>query len=192
MNLLRELVLASQSPRRLELLRGAGLRPRVITPAGVEERHDAALPPEELVLFNARLKSAAVAALHPAALVLGADTLVYLDSDPLGKPESLQEARHMLSRLSGRVHTVCTGVCLSLAEESLQEEFAVRTLVRFRTLTPQQIDDYLQRVHALDKAGGYAAQECGEMIIESMEGSFSNVVGLPMEETLRRLERWRA
>ena len=162
----------------------------VATADEVEEAHDASLPPAALTEHNARLKAEAVAARRAGSLVLGADTLVYLDGDPLGKPASQAEAAAMLRRLAGRTHTVCTGVCLAGPGAGEVECFHDLTLVTFRPLTEPMISDYLARVHVLDKAGAYAAQECGELIIERMDGSWSNVVGLPLEALEPRLARW--
>lgn len=162
----------------------------VVTADEVEEAHDASLSPAVLTEHNARLKAGAVAARHPGALVLGADTLVYLNGDPLGKPASEDEAAAMLRRLSGRTHTVCTGVCLAGPGSGEPDCFHDLTLVTFRPLTEEIISEYLRRVHVLDKAGAYAAQEHGELIIERMDGSWSNVVGLPVEALTPHLARW--
>jgi len=184
------LILASGSPRRSELLRGLVTPFRVVVADDVEEAHDARLAPSALTEHNARLKSAAVAARHPDALVLGADTLVYIDDEPLGKPATQEEAAAMLRRLSGRTHTVCTGVCLGGPGEGEIECFHDLTHVTFRALSEAVISGYLSKVHVLDKAGAYAAQEHGDIIIEKMDGSWSNVVGLPMEVLESRLARW--
>lgn len=184
------LVLASASPRRRELLAEGGFDFSVATADEVTEAHDASLTPEALTQHNARLKAQAVAAGHPGALVLGADTLVYLDAEPLGKPADLDEAASMLRRLSGRTHAVCTGVCVCGPGAGEMFLFHEVTEVAFRELTPEIIADYLAKVPVLDKAGAYAAQEHGEMIITAMRGSWSNVVGLPMEKLRLALARW--
>ncbi len=182
----RRLVLASASPRRQELLRTAGYSFDVVVPE-VEEAHDASLSCDTLTMENAKLKAVAGLSLAPDALVIGADTLVYLDDQPLGKPRDLSEARTMLRLLSGRSHHVCTGVALASAEQL--QTFAVVTQVQFRKLTEEQITEYLELVHVLDKAGAYAAQEHGEKIISHIHGSLTNVIGLPMEELHRRINR---
>ncbi len=184
----RPLVLASASPRRTSLLNEAGLAHRVVPADGVEEAHDASLSPAELTEANARLKAAAVSRMHPEALVIGADTLVYLDDEPLGKPADLEEARVMLGRLSGRAHVVCTGVCLAGGGGGEIRTFHVLTQVVFKPLTQEGIAAYLSLVNPLDKAGSYGAQEQGEMIIERIDGSWSNVVGLPMEKLVEMLQ----
>ncbi len=190
MRLTVALILASASPRRLELLRSLTPEFTVVTADGVEEAHETGLAPAALTGHNARLKAEAVASRHPGCLVLGADTLVYLDGEPLGKPADLAEAAAMLRRLSGRTHTVCTGVCLAGPGAGELDCFHALTLVTFRPLTEAAIADYLNRVPVLDKAGAYAAQEWGELIIDRMEGSWSNVVGLPLEALEQHLSRW--
>ncbi len=182
------LVLASSSPRRVQLLREAGHVFEVVVPE-VEEAHDPTLTCEALTMENARRKAAAGALLRPEALVIGADTLVYIDQHPLGKPKDEAEARDMLRRLSGRRHQVCTGVALASEAGARMETFAVITDVTFKPLDEAAISTYLGLVHVLDKAGGYAAQEHGELIVQAMEGSLSNVIGLPMEALAQRLEQ---
>ncbi|MFZ9931929.1 MAG: Maf family protein [Chthoniobacterales bacterium] len=183
-------MLASRSPRRRELLLAAGLAEVTVEPSTAGESNDASAGLPALVLANARVKATDVAARHPGSVVLGADTLVWLEGRPLGKPVDLAAARAMLSRLSGRVHEVCTGVSLVRLEPRLQIEFHETTRVRFRNLDEQLIGAYLSKVDVLDKAGAYALQEHGEMIVESVEGSRSNVVGLPVERTLAALRRF--
>jgi septum formation protein len=189
MNSARPLILASSSPRRVELMKEAGFRFEVIVP-GVEEVHDEALSCEDLTVANARLKAREVARLRPDALVIGADTLVYLDEVPITKPRDLEEAAGMLRRLGGRTHQVCTGVALVWNGGAEERVFHVISDVTFKPLTEAVIRDYHSRIQPLDKAGGYAVQEESAMIIEQVDGSWSNVKGLPMErlnEELRAL-----
>ena len=188
------LVLASRSPRRRELLVAAGAKDVKVAASEAEESSDASRGLAPLVLDNARAKAVDIAAQFPQSIVLGADTLVWLDGAPLGKPSDLAEARHMLARLAGRVHEVCTGVHLVRLDPHLQIEFHETTRVRFRPLDEAAIGGYLAKVDVLDKAGAYALQEHGDLIIESVEGSRSNVVGLPVERTLAALRRfaWQA
>ncbi len=181
-----ELILASQSPRRVDLLMEAGYAFRGI-PADVDEAMDPHLAPPELTCANALLKAQHVAEMHPEALVLGADTLVYVDDEPLGKPADREEAVRMVSRLAGRTHQVCTGVALVGRVRGIEETFHVITEVTFRPLTEEAVRDYLTKIDPLDKAGGYAAQEHGNLVIAQVEGSWTNVVGLPMEATAERL-----
>jgi septum formation protein len=180
------LVLASSSPRRRELLRSAGLD-FATEPSSGPEIHDPSLGMAALVTANARSKALEVAARFPGSVVIGADTLVWLDGNALGKPSDLDEARRMLQGLAGRVHEVVTGVHLVRMEPRQQVEFHEVTRVRFRPFGRETIEAYLSAVEVMDKAGAYALQEQGEMIVEAVEGSRSNVVGLPVERTLAAL-----
>lgn len=181
----RPLVLASASPRRLSLLREAGFDFEVVLPQ-VDEAHDASLTPEQLTVENARRKALAGSLIKPGALVLGADTLVYVDGDPLAKPADMTEALEMVRRLSGRSHEVCTGVVLA-CDGRVERKLHVITHVTFKRLDDDLIRDYHARVNPLDKAGAYGIQECTEMLLERMEGSFTNVVGLPVDEVTAAL-----
>ncbi len=181
------LVLASASPRRRELLEEAGfVFEVVVSPA--EEEHDADIPLAELCERNAEAKAAAVAEMRPDAVVLGADTLVWIDGDPLGKPRDMAEARAMLRKLSGRTHAVCTGVCV--IGTGRRERFHELTEVVFRDLDEETIDRYFRQVDPLDKAGAYAVQEHGAMIVAEVRGDFSNVVGLPVARVVEVLGGW--
>ena len=180
-----KLILASESPRRRELLAAAGLDFEVI-PSTAKELHDVSVPLHMLCERNAELKSLAVAENYYDAVVIGADTLVYVDQTPLGKPQSRSEARETLQRLSGRTHQVCTGVCIAYCGTTCT--FHTITEVVFKQLTDQVIDDYMAKVNVMDKAGSYAVQEHGEMIIEEVKGDYGNVVGLPVNQLLAKLE----
>jgi septum formation protein len=182
----KRLVLASQSPRRVELMREAGYAFEVVTPA-VEEAHDATLSPAELTIENARRKAVAGAAERRDAVVIGADTLVYVDGVPLGKPSDLGEALEMMRQLSGRSHHVCTGVYLAWNGGAEGQGFHVITDVTFKPLTDEVIRAYHARVDPLDKAGAYGIQEASEMILDHYDGSWTNVMGLPMERLKEEL-----
>lgn len=171
-------ILASGSPRRRELLAAAGLEFEVI-PSPAEELHDASYGMARLCEENARLKAMAVAVNHRGCVVIGADTLVFLDGEPLGKPKDLEEARGMLRRLAGRRHEVCTGVCVAGPGDEVSCFHEV-TGVYFRELDDASISDYLSKTQPLDKAGSYGIQDHGEMIVEKIEGAFDNVMGLPV------------
>lgn len=175
------LILASASPRRKELLASLGVAFEII-PAEVTEHeaHDA--DPREMVRHNAALKAAWVAARHPDATVIGADTTVFIDGTVLNKPSDAAEARAMLRRLSGRTHTVFTGLAVCRQRDGLKLERGVASEVTFKTLDDTVIDEYLRRVHPFDKAGGYAIQEHGDLIVAGYTGSRTNIVGLPVEE----------
>jgi septum formation protein len=182
-------VLASASPRRAELLRQLVPRFRII-PGQAEEIHADFLTPHETCQLNAYRKARAVSRAHPAALVLGADTMVCLGRELFGKPRNLRHAEQMLARLAGRTHEVVTGVCLLHRRENRRQLFAVSTRVTFRPLQPGEIRSYLAKIDPLDKAGAYALQEHGAMIVEEIAGSYSNVVGLPLERLRQELEQW--
>jgi septum formation protein len=182
----RALILASQSPRRVELMREAGFEFEMVVPE-VKEAHDATISPEALTVENARLKAVAVAQMKPEALVIGADTLVYLDGEPLGKPKDHAEALQMLRRLSGRAHEVCTGVYLAWSGGNKGKGFHVISNVIFNDLSDEVISAYHAQVNPLDKAGAYGIQECSEMILSGYEGSWTNVMGLPMERLAEEL-----
>jgi septum formation protein len=175
-----QLILASASPRRASLLIEAGYRPHIARPA-IEELNSSFLTPRELVLLNSHRKAVAVSKDNPDALVLAADTVVVLEGQIFGKPRDRAEARSMLQRLAGKTHEVVTGVCLICARERKVRTFAEVSDVTFRHLSLDAIDRYMDRIDPLDKAGAYAAQTSPELIVERVEGSFSNVVGLPME-----------
>jgi len=182
-------LLASGSPRRRQLLSEI-LSSFEVSPSDATEIHDDTLPPRQLCEINARRKALAVASKHGEKLVLGADTLVFLDGRPLGKPVDLDAAREMLSMLSGRTHEVVTGICLAQLEARKIQCFAVASHVRFRSLKPEDIETYLALVDVLDKAGAYAIQEHGHLIIERFEGSLTNIIGLPVDEVREALSVW--
>ncbi len=184
------LFLASRSPRRRELLTAAGYQFEVC-PAPATESVSAQLTAAELVRLNARRKARAGASRLPPtaapAVILGADTLVSLGDAVLGKPGDLAEAFGMLSRLAGRTHEVFTGMCLLPSGNVPAREWVERTAVTFRARDADGIRAYRGRIDPLDKAGAYAAQEHGADIIAAMEGSWSNVLGLPVESLAREL-----
>ncbi len=181
-----KIILASSSPRRRELLEKAGLEFLVVS-SPAEEVHDAALGMAGLCETNARLKACAVSGDHLDAVVIGADTLVFIDGEPLGKPKSMEEAKTMLKKLSGRTHQVCTGVCLIGPGEHAVCLHEVTDVV-FRELDESCIDDYLAKTQPLDKAGAYGIQDHGEMIVERIDGSYENVMGLPVDAVLCALK----
>ena len=172
-------ILASQSPRRRELLGQMGFTDFIIRPAQGEEKVDPNLSPDKLVEELSRQKCAEVAAMSSADdLVIAADTVVAIDGTVLGKPRSEQDAYAMLSRLSGRHHTVYTGVTLRRGEQSLTAHEATR--VHFRPLTPAEIEAYVSTGEPMDKAGSYGIQGYGSMLVEGISGDYFNVVGLPV------------
>ena len=180
------LLLASNSPRRRELLLEAGFDFEIFVPS-VAERFEVDLTLRELTALNAIRKAMATARLRPKNIVLAADTLVTIDDHVLGKPKNKDDAVAMLQRLSGRAHEVCTSVFICHLEKMNSTSFYELSRVRFQRLTRNKIDNYLTRVDPLDKAGAYAAQGFGSEIIAKIDGSYTNVVGLPMEETIAAL-----
>jgi septum formation protein len=186
---LPSIILASNSPRRAELLRQSGVEFRVV-PSDAPELHHDQMTARELSQVNAYRKARAVAKRFPDNLVLGADTVVSLESSLFGKPATLEQAYEMLERLQGRTHQVVTGLCLLHLRSHRQRVFAESTAVTFRTLDAVKIRRYLTQVNPLDKAGAYAIQENGDQIIERISGSHSNVVGLPMERLSEELRSW--
>lgn len=185
------LILASTSPRRAELLRQLNLNFQIIPGDAMEMAHDH-LSPWELCQLNAHRKARSVAKKIPDSLVLGADTLVFLNDEIMGKPADIADARRMLTRLQGRTHQVVTGISLIHLRAHRERILAVSTDVTFRPLTAGQIDDYLAKVNPLDKAGAYGIQEHGELIVSEISGSYSNVVGLPVEQLREELKAWKA
>jgi septum formation protein len=180
------LVLASASPRRRELLGQLGLSFEV-SAADIDETPHPGEPAQAYVLRLAREKARAVATRHPGAWVLAADTTVALGDELMGKPRDAAEAREMLGRLSGRTHEVHTGV--ALAGPSGEHSTVVRTRVTFRPLSPGEIAWYAGTGEPLDKAGSYAVQGKGGFLVAAVEGSPTNVIGLPLGETLELLAR---
>ena len=153
----------------------------VTSPA--EEIHDSTMKSSHLCEHNATLKATAVAVARPDATVIGSDTLVFIDDLALGKPVNLEEARMMLRRLSARTHQVCTGVCV-IHPNGKKEVFHEVTEVTFRALDDHLIESYFALVNPLDKAGAYGIQEHGDVIISEIQGSYDNVMGLPVKQVL--------
>jgi septum formation protein len=183
------LILASASPRRVELLRQLSLDFKVV-PGDVPEIHHDQLTAREVSQINAYRKARCVAKKFPDVLVLAADTLVCLDNVLFGKPATLEVAYQMLERLQGRTHQVVTGICLLHLRNHRQAVFVESTAVTFHPLDDVKIRRYLNRVNPLDKAGAYAIQEEGDLIVEQIAGSYTNVIGLPLERLAAELEAW--
>jgi septum formation protein len=183
------LVLASSSPRRAALLSEVGFEFEIISPR-VTEKFDAAVTLRELTLWNAIRKGMSVAQTRPDAVVLAADTLIALQNQIIGKPVDLRDAAQMLRRLSGRTHEVCSAVLIYHQTSGRSAVFHDISRVRFHRLNGAIIKEYIAKVDPLDKAGGYAAQGGGAEIIAAVEGSFTNVVGLPIEKTIAALAKF--
>ena len=183
------LLLASSSPRRQELLHAAGFEFRVTAPS-VTEKTDPHLTAREVTAWNAMRKGLIIARAHPGEIVLAADTVVVLGPEIIGKPNDIDDAMRILGRLSGRSHHVCSSVFVAHLSAARVKMFCEISEVRFRKLNERQIRDYLRKIDPLDKAGAYAAQGYGAEIINWIEGSYSNVVGLPMEKTAAILKQF--
>ena len=181
-----QLILASQSPRRQELLRRIGVTNFTVLATDCDESYDPRWSPEELVSrLSARKAAAAARAAGPDALVIAADTMVFLDDRRLGKPADEADAFGMLSALSGREHTVRTGVTVRRGEVVRTEVEA--TAVRFRGLTAEEIRRYIATGEPMDKAGAYGIQERGALLVEGIRGDYFNVMGLPVLRLARML-----
>ena len=166
------------------MLRWRGYQFEVIAPGSAEEVLES---PEETVSANARRKAAAVATLRPEAVVIGVDTEVYFDGKVIGKPVDLPDAVRMLSRLNGRIHQVFSGVCLMWDGGAQERAFVEQTRVHFHRRNELEMRAYLRRIQPLDKAGAYSAQDDSGVMIARVEGSFTNVIGLPMEKLEQEL-----
>jgi len=182
------LILASKSPRRRYLLKQAGVAFTVI-PSSFDESAIPETIPDDFVRILAQSKAGAVSEQYPDSWVIGADTIVVIDDTILGKPVSKADARAMLNTLSGRVHRVLTGFALCRLAANRRYAEVVSTDVRFKALTPDEIEWYVHTSEPFDKAGAYAAQGLGAFMIKHIHGSYSNVVGLPVCEVVECLVR---
>ncbi|MGH9422526.1 MAG: Maf family protein [Thermoanaerobaculia bacterium] len=182
------IILASQSPRRRELLASIGLAFEVM-PSAIPEVHQAGESPEEYVARLSRDKAAAIAARHHDAWIIAADTTVLLGEELLEKPADANDAKRMLSAISGKTHIVYTGVTLQNAESGWHDTRVAETEVRMLPLAPADIAWYVSTGEPLDKAGAYAAQGIGGIFIDSIHGSYTNVVGLPLALLFQMLRR---
>ncbi len=178
-------ILASSSPRRKQLLEEAGLAFEVMA-SPAEEIYDLALGMAGLCEENGRLKATAVAKKFPEARVIGADTLVFFRDQVFKKPKDFAEATRTLRFLSGKVHQVCTGVCIAGPDRRI-ELFHEITDVQFRVLSDKEIADYIEREQPYDKAGSYGIQDSGGEIVERIAGAYDNVMGLPVAKVLEAL-----
>ena len=183
-------ILASGSPRRRELLRQLGFSFTVI-PSRLEETNQRGMEPRGHATYYAKEKAKEVAQRYPEQWVLAADTIVVVAEEIFGKPVNVTEATAMLSRLSGRSHHVITGVCLLHAQCGVEESQAVETEVFMRRLDTADIEGYIATGEPMDKAGAYGIQGIGGCLVQRIEGSYSNVVGLPLCETVELLRRHR-
>ena len=178
------IILASRSPRRQELIRNITEDYEVIV-SPVEEILPEGISPDMAPVYLSALKARAVAAAHPQNTVVGADTVVVLDGEVLGKPRDRADAADMLKKLSGRVHTVITGCCL--VKDGREHSFAEHTQVAFYPLTEREIEEYIATGEPFDKAGAYGIQGKGMLFVKGIEGDYFNVMGLPVGRLNREL-----
>lgn len=182
------IILASNSPRRKELLGGLGIDYEVKVLPGIDESYPDSLKGEEIPVYIASEKAAAYrAVMQEDDLIITADTIVYLDGEVLGKPRDAADAARMLHLLSGKTHQVITGVCITT--QAFQKSFAAVTEVTFDTLSEEEIDYYVSKYAPMDKAGSYGIQEwIGFIGVTGMKGSYFNVMGLPVQRLYRELK----
>lgn len=184
------IILGSNSPRRRELLAGLDLDFEVKVIPGLEEHYPATLQPEEIPVFLAKQKAEAyIPTLPEKTLLITADTIVWNRNEVIGKPKNREDAIQMLQSLSGHEHHVVTGVCLTTTEK--QKAFSVISAVKFATLTDEEIGYYVDKYQPFDKAGAYGIQEwIGYVGVESINGSFYNVMGLPVQRLYQELKKF--
>ena len=183
------IILASTSLRRKELLQQIGVKFEIV-PSQASEDIEKELSPREAVHVLAQRKADAIASVRPEALVIAADTVISLDDEILGKPGSYQRAKEMLARLSGRTHQVVSGVAMVCLLRNIHDIFDVTTDVTFGVLSNDLIEKYVKTGEPLDKAGAYAIQGGGSILVQSIKGSYCNVVGFPIFEIAEALSRY--
>lgn len=179
------LILASKSPRRIELLKLAGFSYEII-PAVSEEKTDPSVTPCETVVSLACQKATEISAAHPEDTVIGADTIVVYDGEIMGKPVDSDDAFRMLKNLSGNIHSVYTGVCIIKGER--RYAFYEETKVEFYPLSDEEIKEYIATGEPMDKAGAYGIQEKGSLLVKRIDGDYFNVVGLPLSRLVREFK----
>jgi len=185
------LILASSSPRRKELLERLGIEFQVI-PSLVDEVHHDGESPEDFALRVSMEKALAVASgLNSDSVVIGADTIVLVEGEILGKPRDAEDARSMLEKISGREHGVITGFSVVKPKDQILHREYVESRVKIKTLAPWEIEGYIKTREPMDKAGAYGAQGVGAFMIEQIRGSYTNVVGLPLSQLVDVLTRLR-
>ena len=184
-----DIILASGSPRRFEILQNAGLTFQVLT-SQAEEDNTIQLDPAELTVYHAKNKGREIAAQHPDALVISADTIVVCEDEIMGKPFNEEDAYRMLRTLSGKTHQVITGFGVRLEKYGKSVYDAVQTDVTFRTLAEEEILAYIDTAEPFDKAGAYAIQGQGSILIEKINGCFFNVVGFPLSRFYIMLDKF--
>ncbi len=190
-DIMPKIILASASPRRKELLEKTGV-PFIVEVSDYEEDMNLKLKPLELAKELSMGKAEAVVKKHEGeeAVIIGADTFVVLNDKILGKPHTPEKAKEMIKEMSGRVHSVITGFTIIDAKSGKKISKAVESKVYFRRLTGKEIEDYVSTGEPLDKAGAYAIQEAGSVLIEKIEGDYTNIVGLPLPSLIEELKNF--
>lgn len=178
---MKKLILASTSLRRKELLAEAGFQFEVI-PSDYEEDMTLSMSPKELVVYLGKEKARAVAEKNRDAVVIGADTFIVFKNQVLGKPHTPEKAKETLRRLSGNKHVVMTGFSIMCKDKTQEESRAIETEVYFKQLTDKEIDDYISTGEPLDRAGAYAIQGLGKVLVDKIEGDYTNIVGFPIQD----------
>jgi septum formation protein len=186
---LKKLILASASPRRRDLLARLGIE-FIIDPACISERIDPNIKPYDTVKNVSYQKAAAIVSKYRDAVIIAADTVIVVEDNTIGKPSDMVRARDMLSMLNGRFHTVITGLTLIDADTGKTVSKVVETRVHLRKLTDTEIESYIAMENPLDKAGGYAIQGLGGVLIDRIEGDYYNVVGLPLAALVEGLKQF--
>ncbi len=186
---MKELILASASPRRREILAKTGLEFRVDA-GDYEEKMDLGLEPHKLARFLSREKARAVAGRYGNAIIIAADTFIVFKDKLLGKPRTAGEARKMLVMLSGKAHVVITGFTILDTGAGKKLSGSMETKVFFKKLTPKEIETYVRSKEPLDKAGAYAIQELGAVLVRKIEGDYFNVMGLPLSALADGLKKF--
>lgn len=183
-----EIVLASNSPRRKELLQRMGVNFKVRTLFGIDESYPDSLRGEDIVCYISRNKAKAYqSSMAPNELLITADTIVYVDGEVMGKPKNAEQAKEMLHKLSGKTHQVITGVTIVTAKRT--ENFGVTSQIKFTNITDEEINFYVDNYLPFDKAGAYGIQEwIGIVAAEEIKGSYFNVVGLPVQRLYQKLK----
>ncbi len=187
MYLKQQIILASASPRRKQLLSSVGLKFKTV-PAHLDEIYLNGETPNQHARRLAQSKAKIISEKYPDAWVLGADTIVVIDGQILGKPENKAQAKKMLQKLSGRTHKVHTAFTITRAASSISRTLVIQSAVSFKNISPDEIKWYISSKEPYDKAGGYAAQEKGASFIKSVRGSYTNVIGLPLCEVLEEFK----
>lgn len=182
-----KIFLATTSRARIELFRQLGVEFEIVAPTNVAEKTIVFTTPEELVAHNALLKAKSVSRIAGDGLIVGCDTLGFLDGEPLGKPADAEHARQMLLKMNGRVHEMITGVAIVSVQDTRVETGFEKTLVTFNRVSEKQIAEYASSGEPLGKAGAFAVQGIGALLVKKIEGSASNVAGMPLEKLCEML-----